>query len=402
MIKQITILAGMALTHQLATAQLKPFTIEGTIKGDHKGYVYLSYGTGSRSSQLDSAQVKNGRFSFRGELPHAVSAGIFLKMSRVWTGNEDAGNVYIEPGNMKLSLVKGDLRHAKLTGSAAQADDDRLEAATAAARVKLEPLSKAFSALNEKYIAAMRAKKDEATLEKMKKDLDAIKTKMEPYQEQISEETIQFIKKNPDSWVTVNMMRFYVSQMKVDEGEAVYAAMPADKQQSSLGKELKKELEGMRMGSPGSTAFVFSKKDINGETIDLASLKGKYVLIDFWASWCGPCRKGNPHLKSLYGKYKDKGFEIIGISDDDSDHNAWKKAVEKDGIGIWKHALRGLDMEKAMKGEENPNDISDKYGIHSLPTKILIDQNGVIIGRYGGGGEDDDAMDKKLKEIFGS
>jgi thiol-disulfide isomerase/thioredoxin len=149
-------------------------------------------------------------------------------------------------------------------------------------------------------------------------------------------------------------------------------------------------------------AHEFTKQDINGQTLSLASLRGKYVLLDFWASWCGPCRKGNPHLKSLYSKYKDKGLEIVGVSDDDRDLAAWKKAVEQDGIGIWRHVLRGLDMEKRMANQPNPDDISDYYGIHSLPTKILIDPQGKIIGRYGGGGEDDEAMDKKLASIFGA
>jgi hypothetical protein len=75
--------------------------------------------------------------------------------------------------------------------------------------------------------------------------------------------------------------------------------------------------------------------------------------------------------------------------------------VEKDKIGVWKHVLRGFDMKKRMAGIKNEADISEYYGIHSLPTKILIDPNGMIIGRYGGGGENDEAMDKKLSEIFG-
>lgn len=176
--------------------------------------------------------------------------------------------------------------------------------------------------------------------------------------------------------------------------------MPPDVQQSSFGKEIKKELDGLRSGSPGSAAYVFSKTDINGQPLSLRDYKGKYVLVDFWASWCVPCRKGNPHLKTLYAKYKDKGLEIIGISDDDGRPEEWKKAVAQDGIGIWKHVLRGLDMEKRQRKEPNPEDISDHYGIHSLPTKILIDPNGMIIGRYGGGGENDEAMDKKLAEVM--
>jgi thiol-disulfide isomerase/thioredoxin len=154
------------------------------------------------------------------------------------------------------------------------------------------------------------------------------------------------------------------------------------------------------MGSPGAKAYVFSSKELRGEPLSLADYKGKYVLVDFWASWCVPCRAGNPHLLSLYKKYKDKGFEIIGISDDDGNSEVWRKAVEKDGIGVWKHILRGLKSDG--KGNfDRTNDISEHYGIHSLPTKILIDPDGIIVGRYGGGGESEEVMDKKLSEIFG-
>ena len=122
-------------------------------------------------------------------------------------------------------------------------------------------------------------------------------------------------------------------------------------------------------------------------------------MVDFWASWCGPCRKGNPHLLSLYSKYKDKGLEIIGVASDDSDPEAWRKAVAKDQIGVWKHILSGL--RRLPNGTyDKSEDIGDQFGIHTLPTKILIDPKGVIIGRYGGGGENDEAMDKKMEEIF--
>ena len=224
---------------------------------------------------------------------------------------------------------------------------------------------------------------------------------MEPYYAQMEAIDKAFIEKNPGSYASLFMLRFRIGQMSLQEGEAIYSRIPAGLQQTPFGKEIKKELDGLRGGSPGSMAHVFTKSDINGNTLSLGDYKGKYVLIDFWASWCGPCRKGNPHLKKLSAQYKDKGFEIIGISDDDSKPEAWKKAVEQDGIGIWKHVLRGLDMKKREKNEPNPEDISDYYGIHSLPTKILIGPDGMIVGRYGGGGEDDDAMDKKLAEVFG-
>jgi thiol-disulfide isomerase/thioredoxin len=400
--RNIILFTVLSLAATSVTAQLKPFVINGTFKGGYNGYVYLQYGKGGRSYQADSVQVKNGKFTFRGELPHPVSASIFTQKFTSFTGNEDMAQVFIEPTTMQLTLEKGHIRDAKLTGSASEKERLELEALNASAREKLKPLRIEYEKANQEYIAAKRAGKDEASLEELKTKANDIKDKMDPFQEETMKNIINWMKAHPASWITAHNMQYYASYMKLDENEAIYAKMPEEIRESSYGKALKKEIDGLRMGSPGSKAHVFAKKDINGQDLSLADFRGKYVLVDFWASWCVPCRKGNPHLLSLYSKYRDKGFEIIGVSDDDNNHEAWKKAVEKDGIGVWKHVLRGLDMKKKMANQENPEDISDYYGIHSLPTKILIDPQGLIIGRYGGGGENDEAMDKKLKEIFGS
>ncbi|WP_206513688.1 TlpA disulfide reductase family protein [Pseudoflavitalea rhizosphaerae] len=400
--KNIIIMAALALAGMAVQAQSGPFEIKGTLKGNHNGYVYLMYSTEGRSQKMDSSLVKNGQFSFSGELPNPVSATVLLEKVRSWTGKEDMARLFIEPGKMQLAITKGSLKAASLTGSVSQKENAELESIVEGTRKKMKSFSEAYDKANEAYIAARKAGKDEAALEKLKEKATEAKDKLDPFYEEMRSNTIHWMKQHPASWVTASNMRWYVSSMKLQESEEMYAKMPEAIRQSTIGQELKKEIDGLRMGSPGSKAHLFTKKDINGQELSLADFKGKYVLVDFWASWCVPCRKGNPHLLSLYAKYKDKGFEIIGISDDDSNHEAWKKAVEKDGIGVWKHVLRGLDMKKKMAGEENPEDVSDYYGIHSLPTKILIDPNGVIVGRYGGGGENDEAMDKKLKEIFGS
>ena len=124
-------------------------------------------------------------------------------------------------------------------------------------------------------------------------------------------------------------------------------------------------------------------------------------MLDFWASWCVPCRKSNPHMIELYNKYKSKGFDVIGIADDDGKIAVWNAAVTKDGVGIWHNILRGLNMDMIMKHINNPDDLDERYGIASIPTKILIGPNGKILGRFGdsyGGTEED--MDKMLKSIF--
>lgn len=135
--------------------------------------------------------------------------------------------------------------------------------------------------------------------------------------------------------------------------------------------------------TPGSTeindmSIDFSKPDVNGRLITLSELRGKYVLVDFWGSWCTPCRMGNPHLKELYAKYKDKGFEILGVaqekaSDLEEGKKAWKKAMQEDQT-TW---LNVINNESDMK-----QDVPKLYRVKGFPTYILLDKEGKVIGRW--------------------
>jgi thiol-disulfide isomerase/thioredoxin len=246
---------------------------------------------------------------------------------------------------------------------------------------------------------ARKDKKSDSELDSLKEKAAAIRDQFEPFSKQTNKIDMAFIESHPNSFLAAYLLRYKISSMTLAEAKKSYNALSASIKASKTGQEIAKEVKSLEGGSPGSAASVFTATDINGQQLSLADFKGKkYVMLDFWASWCVPCRKGNPHLLSLYSKYKDKGLEIIGISDDDSAVDAWKKAVAQDQIGVWKHVLRGL--KRTPTGYDKSADISEPYGIHTLPTKILIDKNGVIIGRYGGGGENDEAMDKKLAEIF--
>lgn len=381
----------------VVAAQEKPFTINGSIKGTTNGYVYLYYG---QHNTLDSSLIENGHFSFKGKLDGPSQAMVAMdRNSRMY---DKYAQLYLSPGKMQLSLDYNNFSDGVvLKGSKVQQEADILKKMQAPVMEEMKPLSQAYDKAGEIYRNAIKAKKDEATLQQLKDQAENAKEAMEPYQKQLSKIDDSFMDKYPSSYVTASMMRYRINEMQLSEAEERYNKLPSQIKNSALGKEIKNEVESLRMGSPGSKAYVFASKELRGEPLSLADYKGKYVLLDFWASWCVPCRRSNPHLKELYSKYKDKGFEIIGISDDDNNHEAWQKAVEKDQIAIWKHVLRGLDMKKRMAGEKNETDISQYYGIHTLPTKILIDPNGVIIGRYGGGGEDEAAMDKKLSEVFG-
>lgn len=390
------LLANAAFT---VVGQDKAFTLKGSISGQKAGQLKIAYATGEDKYIQDSTLIKNGVFEFKGKLEEPVMA--YLSGATKSRGMDDpnSASFFLEPGQMSLVLKAGDFKNLKLKGSKTQDEYVALERLKSTINQELKPISLAYEKANEAYMQARKDKKTEAELEALKEKASAIRDQFEPFNERQGKIDLEFIKSHPDSYVSAYLLRWRVSSMPLSESKALYASFSDKIKISSYGKAVQEEIKGLEGGSPGSVAGVFTVNDINGQPLSLADFKGKkYVLLDFWASWCVPCRKGNPHLLSLYSKYKDKGLEIIGISDDDSNHDAWKKAVEKDQIGVWRHVLRGLKQTKT--GFDKSADITEPYGIHSLPTKILIDKNGVIVGRYGGGGENDEAMDKKLAEVF--
>jgi thiol-disulfide isomerase/thioredoxin len=215
------------------------------------------------------------------------------------------------------------------------------------------------------------------------------------------EDGVAYIVANPSSILSAYILEGL--KISVAEKEEMYRMLSLEVRKSLPGLVVRESIEFMRRGLIGSVAAKFIGQGIGGDTVRLSDYRGRYVLLDFWGSWCKPCRAGHPHLLELYAKYKASGFEIIGIADDDRNPDAWRKAVKDDEIGEWKHILRGLDMEKFARGDTNylnyPYEISaSKYGISAYPTKILIDPSGMIIGRYGGNAVD---LDRKMEEIFG-
>lgn len=146
------------------------------------------------------------------------------------------------------------------------------------------------------------------------------------------------------------------------------------------------------------TSFAANKKDVNGKGVDFKALKGRYVLLDFWGSWCRPCRASHPHLKELYAKYKDKGFEIIGISSEhaktpEERHKLWTTAIAEDGL-TWLQVLNNENAEKF--------DAVKEYSVTAFPTKILLDREGNVIGRYVGNGNGGEAFSARLEKLLGN
>jgi len=148
---------------------------------------------------------------------------------------------------------------------------------------------------------------------------------------------------------------------------------------------MKAELKKVEAFMVGGQAPDFSQKTPDGEAMSLSDLKGKVVLLDFWASWCGPCRRENPNVVRLYNKYKDQGFDVLGVSLD-RNRDKWLVAIEKDGLE-WHHV-------SDLKGWQN--EVANMYGVRSIPHTILLDREGKIIAQKLRGG----ALEAKLEELF--
>jgi len=167
----------------------------------------------------------------------------------------------------------------------------------------------------------------------------------------------------------------------------LYESFTGNVKNSTAGKAYAKTLAIMKATAVGAAAPEFTQNDTTGRPVSLTSFRGKYVLVDFWASWCGPCRAENPNVVAVYSKYHDKGFEILGVSlDDEKSHTNWLHAIKNDKL-MWQQVsdLQGWN-----------NQAGQMYGIRSIPQNFLLDPSGKIIAKNLRGKD----LEKKLAELF--
>jgi len=206
---------------------------------------------------------------------------------------------------------------------------------------------------------------------------------------------LQFAKRYPSPTIVLPMINMRMGRFEgmnfYDDFENLYTNLQPEIKNSDSGKKMAEQLKYFKQSKEGSIAPEFTVKDIDGKPLSLEDYKEKkYVLIDFWASWCAPCREELPYIKELYKKYSKEGFEIISITQD-KDLEAWKNAILKDKIESWRH----------FSTLENNDSILKDYFVGGIPHKILIDKNGKIIGKWKGGGEKNKReLQLLLAEIF--
>jgi len=355
------------------------YTVNGSLSNAEGQKAYII--TSDRS--IDSTIVKNGKFSFTGKLDKPFEEARVAVGSLTDYTNRCFWEVALEP-NVTLT-VSGDCnkpQEVKIKGGAIQEELNRIDE-------EMKPFTEPLEALNNKL-------RDGA-------NRDSITALMEPYQKQYKEYSTNFYKQRTKSYFATKYLMLDMGHMNYEELKPIWDSLDTDVQKYGVSaEEIAQELSALEKVRPGCPAPDFTANDINGKPFTLSSLRGKLVIIDFWASWCVPCRKSNPHMRELYAKYHDRGLDMVYVSDDDRNPDAWKKAVEKDmltGEG-YHHVLRGLkwDRSKGMNGFDRTNDISDKYAIHYLPTKYLIDRQGNIVCKINEG--EDEELNRQIEKLL--
>jgi peroxiredoxin len=338
---------------------------------------YLSYRVAGQVV-TDSAKVGHGLFQFRGTVAEPARAQLVLDHKGIGLarlGNDaDFLLMYLEKGDISIT-GKDSIKTALIAGSRLNDEDKKY-------KTLIAPPEKMMAMLNADFQAASEdQKKDQAFT-------DGLQARYNKAQDEKHILQKQYINQNPGSYVSLlALMELGEQDIDIQVIEPLYKSLSPSVTATPAGQAFAKSIEAARATAVGAMAPVFTQTDVNDKPVSLLSFRGKYVLLDFWASWCAPCRGENPNVVKAYNTYKAKNFTVLGVSLDRSGKkDDWLAAIKADG----------LDWTQVSDLKFWDNDVAKQYGIKGIPQNYLIDPAGKIIAKNLRG----DELNKKLNELF--
>jgi len=349
------------------------FTLEATT--DHENdlkVLLIKIGDDNRPKAIDSTNVFEGKFSFSDSI--AIPEMHYI----VFDKQRENLPVVLEPGKITIKIYKDSIKASKISGTKSNLDfamymNETTDLYTELSKIQFE-------------IRSANIERDSMVVDDLNDQFESMKTKLTDYE-------LNFIKVNNDSYLSTLILQRMVMQqeIKIEDAEELFNSFTEIIKKTKSSVETKKNIELIKESlkeSPtiGSLAPKFSGPSLDGTSIALDDVKSKVIMIDFWASWCAPCRVENPFLVYLNTKYNTDQFQVVGVSLD-REREKWVSAIESDFLDNWIHVSN-------LKFWAEP--IGKLYNVRQMPTTFILDENKRVIGMNLKGKELDKLISKQL------
>lgn len=385
------IILFLTATALLTSCSKDKYTITGTATGFENGKTVILETQDEKGMGLiavDTVKIENGKFEIKGKVTEPSFHTLQIE------GTQGKIPFILENGDIKIVVNKDTIQKSKISGT--YSNDEYVKFNEEITKVQ-KPLMD-FQAANMQKMQMAQQNKDTATVNGLMKQYSTIQTEIG---DKSKAKYVDYANTHPKSFISVLIIEGMSSDPSVDSKkiETMYNGLDESLKNSKHGKTIKTKIAATKIPSVDATAAPtapaapegkwrtdFSAPNPQGKTVSLKESLGKVTIVDFWASWCGPCRRENPNVVALYNELHSKGLNIIGVSLDE-DAGKWKEAIAKDKLA-WTQVSN-------LKGWEDP--IAKQYKVEAIPATFILDQSGNVVAQDLRG----DELKAKIIELLG-